>query len=207
MMSEFIVSQVCVGGFDQNFSYLIVHPDTGESAVVDPCGDVSLIREVCNKHEQIVPKYILITHGHGDHTSGICEIRSFFNAPVAAHPDSPVKSDISVHDRERLEFGNSFFECFYAPGHTGDSMLYKLGDDSAVFTGDTLFVDWCGYCEPERMFRTMREVVFPLPDSCEVYSGHNYGRVPHSSLGREKVCNPYLSAETFDIFKGALKNL
>jgi hypothetical protein len=50
-------------------------------------------------------------------------------------------------------------------------------------------------------------VIFPLADSNEVYSGHDYGRCPHAPLGEEKIKNPYLSAKTFGKFCEEIKKL
>lgn len=201
------VSQVNVRGFDDNFSYVIYDEGSHVAAVVDPCGDVDKIYAVINRYKKIIPKYILITHSHSDHISGICEVRKSFNAPIVAHPASGLSPDIPVKDGMLLPFGDSFIEGIYTPGHTDDSVTYRTTDDRALFTGDTLFVDWCGYCNAEKMFDTMQKKILPLADSNEVYSGHNYGRVLHSPLGVEKIRNPYLAATTLLEFKKALKNL
>ncbi len=202
-----IVKQLEVGGFDNNFSYLVINRGSKEAVIIDPCGKTGVIKSAVMEVHGLIPKYILLTHGHGDHTSGVCEVRRFFDAPVAGHPNCSFRIDLPLKDREKLPFGTSFIECLYSPGHTGDSAIYRLGDDSAVFTGDTLFIDWCGYCEPGKMFNTMRNVIFPLPDTNEVYSGHHYGRKKHASLGEEKIINPYLASDNFDDFSKALKNL
>ena len=201
------VRQLNVGGFDSNFSYFAVDDASGDAVIVDPCGNTDVIRNAVDEAQNIFPRFILLTHGHGDHTSGVCEVRKFFNAPVAGHPASMFSIDRPLQDHENLPFGMTFIECLYAPGHTDDSVIYRFGDDSGVFTGDTLFIDWCGYCNAEKMFRTMQNVVYPLADSNIVYSGHDYGRAPFAPLGAEKQRNPYLAAKSFDEFKSALKNL
>lgn len=201
------VEQIFVDGFDSNFSYLLYDTITFDAAIVDPCGDVELIKEECHKLPSLNPKYILLTHGHEDHVSGIGDVLGFFKAPIAAHPEFSVKHDINVSHRQKLKLGSSFIECLHSPGHTKDSVIYHLCDDSAIFTGDTLFIDCCGYCEPKSMFATMREVIFPLADSNIVYSGHDYGRVPFAALGEEKITNPYLSAKTLSDFKKQLNDL
>lgn len=201
------IHQIAVGGFDSNFSYLLHDEKSGDTAIVDPCGNTQLIKEKFLSLKNPRPKYILLTHGHGDHVSGVDSVKSFFRAPVVAHPGCSFKHDIGVSDGQKLGFGDILIECLYSPGHTKDSIIYHLTDDSAIFTGDTLFIDCCGYCDALTMFRTMRGVVFPLADSNEVYSGHDYGRCPHASLGEEKIKNPYLAAKTFDKFQAELKNL
>lgn len=201
------IKQLDVGGFDSNYSYLLCDEENGDAALVDPNGNILLIQDAVEKFQNINPKYILLTHGHGDHTSGVKVVRHFFNAPVVGHPDCSYPTDIQVADGQKLDLGNTYIECLHTPGHTRDSVVYHLGDDTAVFTGDTLFIDWCGYCDARAMFDTMRNKLFPLADSNEVYSGHNYGRVPHAPLGEEKIKNPYLALTDFAEFKEALKNL
>jgi glyoxylase-like metal-dependent hydrolase (beta-lactamase superfamily II) len=201
------IEQIPSGGFDSNFSYLLYDEKSGDSAIVDPCGNTDLIKEKIIFLGKLFPKYILLTHGHEDHVSGVDSVKSFFKAPVVAHSSCTFKHDIDVSDGQKLDFGDIFIECLYSPGHTKDSIIYHLSDESAIFTGDTLFIDCCGYCEPLTMFNTMRQVIFPLVDSNEVYSGHDYGRCPHALLGEEKIKNPYLSAKTFEKFQEELKRL
>ena len=201
------IEQIPVGGFDSNFSYLLYDEESGDAAIVDPCGNANLIKEELILVKKLLPKYILLTHGHGDHVSGVDQVKTFFNAPVLAHPACSFRHDIDVSDGQKLDFGDIFIECLYSPGHTEDSIVYHLTDDSAIFTGDTLFIDCCGYCDPTSMFKTMRQVIFPLADSNEVYSGHDYGRCPHAPLGEEKIKNPYLAAKTYEKFQEELKKL
>ena len=203
----FEVSQLRVGGFDHNFSYVIHETETGETAVVDPCGDTGIIRAALEKYPDRIPKYILLTHGHADHTSGLPEVRTFFPAPTVVHPVSRIFSDIPLTDRVKLPFGNSFVQAFFTPGHAVSSICWLLGDHSAVFTGDTLFIGCCGYCDPEIMFHTLREVLYPLPDEAVVYSGHDYGDEPFDTLGHQKQVNPFLSISDLNAFREAVRSL
>ena len=202
-----IVKQLDVGGFDSNFSYLLYDEESREAALVDPCGDIDVIHEAMLEASPLSPSYIFLTHSHADHISAVCEVRKSFDAPVAAHPESSFSIDISLSDGQIVTLGSYSIECIYSPGHTDDSMIYHVCDDSAIFTGDTLFIDWCGYCDPEKMFDTMRKRIYPLADTNEVYSGHNYGTVPHRALGYEKIHNPYLNTDDFSDFCEKLKDL
>jgi glyoxylase-like metal-dependent hydrolase (beta-lactamase superfamily II) len=205
--SEIIVKQLKVGGFDANFSYLLHHAATGDTALIDPCGDIRIIETAINGCGMVKPKYILLTHGHGDHTSGVNAAIKFFNAPALAHPACPFPHEQNLRDREKLPFGNLNIEVLFTPGHSADSVCYHLSDDSAVFTGDTLFIDCCGYCKPDTMFKTMRKALYPLNDSNIVYPGHDYGHTPFATLGEEKRTNPYLYIKKLNEFIKAVKQL
>ena len=206
-MSTVKVIQLAVGGLDGNFSYLAIAGD-GSALVVDPCGDPSKLKDALKEAgAKIHPKYILITHGHNDHFDALPEVLELFKAPVVGHKSCKAPCDMRVDDGAELPFGGISVKCIHTPGHSLDSVCYLLSDNSALFTGDTLFIDCCGYCEAKTMFHTMRQRLWPLPDQAIVYSGHNYGHVPFESLGSQKLSNPYLKAKDFETFKRELKNL
>lgn len=201
------VIQLAVGGLDGNLSYLAI-ADNGEALIVDPCGDASKIKAaVVAACPSLRPRYILITHGHNDHFDALPEALSFFKAPVAGHKSCKAPCDIRVADGEELPFGGLSVKCIHTPGHSLDSVCYLLSDNSALFTGDTLFIDYCGYCEPRSMFITMRQRLWPLPGEAMVYSGHDYGHVRFEPLEAQKRTNPYLNAPDFESFKRTLKDL
>jgi len=201
------VKQLAVGGLDNNFSYLVRDERSGEAALIDPTGDVGVIRSAVRASSPLRPRYILLTHGHYDHCAGVRNVTSFFSASVVAHPACPFRHDISLRDRQQLPLGSGYIECLYTPGHTEDSVTYRLSDDSALFTGDTLFIDWCGYCDAKTMFRSLREIISPLSDRNEVYPGHDYGRYPHAPLGAQKRENPYLRIDDLAQFCEEVKKL
>lgn len=205
-MSDFIVKQIDVGGFDHNFSYLIVEQKSLESAIVDPCGDLQKIRAEINQIQNIKINYILLTHGHFDHVLGVAEIQREFAAKIAGHPKLPLKIDIPLADGDKINLGDSFTEVIHSPGHSDDSVVYRLSDDSAIFTGDTIFIDYIGYCKAKKMFETLQKIKKLSPSNI-VFPGHNYGSTPHRSLGDEIKLNSFLAAENFEDFIHLLKSL
>ena len=70
----------------------------------------------------------------------------------------------------------------------------------------TLFIGECGFSTAEPMFRSMCRLR-ALPDSLTVYPGHDYGSVPHDSLGHQKAVNPYLNAPDLETFRERLAHL
>ncbi len=203
---DFQVRQLAVGGFDHNFSYLIVASD-GDAALVDPTGDATVIARAVKAAGAIHPRFILLTHSHPDHCAALAAALEFFPAPVYAHPLAALRlpSGRPLADRELLALGEGgFIEVLFTPGHTPDSVCFRLSDDSGVFTGDTLFVGCCGYCEPERMFRSLQRLK-TLADGNRIYSGHDYGVTPTATLGAEKRDNPCLRAATLAEFRKVLE--
>ncbi|SVA57001.1 uncharacterized protein METZ01_LOCUS109855 [marine metagenome] len=92
--------------------------------------------------------FILITHGHGDHTGGLDRIQDLVGCPVRCHPDlasklSRVLGDesmvIPLEDREKIPLDNTVdLEVIFTPGHEVDHVCYYLASDRAMFTGDAV---------------------------------------------------------------------
>ena len=204
-MSEFQIFRMGPGGFDGNFTYLVTASD-GSAFLVDPCLEPSLIENTVKGIPGIHPCYILITHGHADHYSALDETLKFFPAKVCVSGYSTLKGDISVQDGDILPFPSGGIAAIWTPGHAEDSICWKLPDDSAIFTGDTLFVDYIGYCNAYKMFRSL-ERLRQLPDDMLICSGHDYGHVPVDTIGHQKEVNPFFAPETFAGFKQALLDL
>ena len=204
----FRVRQLAVGGFDHNFSYLVTAPN-GDALLVDPTGDAELIRAAVKEAGAIMPRYILLTHGHLDHTQSLGEASVFFPAPVVSHPTNPAAGKIRLIDNQVLPFGgeDGGIQAIFTPGHSRDSVCYRLTDDSALFTGDVLFIGCVGFCRSKDMYRSLMRRILPLADSLKVYSGHDYGEVPFRSLGEEKRLNPFLRCTTPEEFRELLRKL
>ena len=204
-MSEFQVQQLGPGGFDGNFTYLVTAPDN-TAFLVDPCIHPELIKKAISAYKGIKPVYILITHAHGDHFSALEEVLPYFPAKICISDKSSLKGDLTVQDGTVLPFYGGGITAVETPGHTEDSICWKLPDDSGIFTGDTLFVDYIGYCNAYKMFHSL-ERLRQLPDDMLIYSGHDYGHVPVDTIVHQKQVNPFFRPETFAGFKQALLDL
>jgi glyoxylase-like metal-dependent hydrolase (beta-lactamase superfamily II) len=110
----------------------------------------------------------------------------------------------------------------HTPGHTPESISLlvidrRRGDDPwFVLTGDTLFVGAVGRPDllgRERemagvLFDTLQSKLLPLPDTLEIFPGHQAGSVcgaglsgkPSSTLGFEKRWNPALAIRDREAF-------
>ena len=198
------VMQLAVGGFDRNFTYLAT--DGGEAVLIDPTGDPATVDPALAGLSGTRLRYILVTHGHGDHVELLDEVsRKYPDAEICGHPGNRYARR-KLADNEVLELGGGRIETLYTPGHSRDSVCY-FADRSSLFTGDTLFVDYVGFArKPEGLYSSLKRIA-KLPESAVVYPGHDYGCVPHRTLAEEKRSNAFLNCPTLEEFKQQLKDM
>lgn len=185
-----------------NFAYILVDEATGTGAIVDPAFEVPTLVDEARKRCRTLA-YILVTHGHWDHTQGVDEARKLTGAPVAAHHASPVKPEVPVRDGDRLALGQTTLTCLATPGHEPTSICYHGGGH--VLTGDTLFVGECGRADlpgsdPEALWNSLLNILAKLPPETVVLPGHDYGATPTSTIGRELRENYVLKPRGRDEF-------
>ena len=111
---------------------------------------------------------------------------------------------VAVGDGTRLDLAGLALFVRHAPGHTEGSVLFTtdaVPDGLAgqtpvrrtVLSGDVLFAGSIGRTDlpggdDAAMARSLREVVWPLPDDTLVLPGHG----PATTMARERATNPYL---------------
>jgi len=195
------VHQIEVGNI-QNFTYIIEDEETGEAIILDPSWNLDEIQKVFTRHDLKI-KYIVNTHHHFDHTLGNEAMAKETKAQIVQHEASTLQHDISLKDGQKIKFGNSELTVFHTPGHSKDSIC--LVGDGKIFTGDTLFVGNCGRVDlpggsAKELYHSLFDVLAVMDDSLVLYSGHNYGSTPISTLGKEKQSNFVLQKRTVEEF-------
>lgn len=126
-------------------------------AVVDCGGNAEIVAEYINQHN-LKPLYLLLTHGHGDHTGGAAKLKEYFpqikiamsrrdevmltdNDKSMANqvaPDyKPFKVDEFVKEGDDIKVGDMTFHVMETPGHTKGGLTFIK--DNKLFCGDTLF--------------------------------------------------------------------
>jgi len=148
--------------------------------------------------EKLGVEWILETHAHADHVTGaqyiksklggtvaigegICDVQAYFGPVFNLGP--PFAADGHQFDR-LFSDGDSFrigeLDCtvIATPGHTNDSVSYKIG--SAVFVGDSMFMPDFGTArcdfpggDAELLYDSIQRVL-ALPGDTRLYMCHDY---------------------------------
>lgn len=203
-----IVEQIPVGPM-KNFSYVIGCEKTNEGAIIDTGWDIDDILFVARKYGLKITT-IIQTHAHYDHIQKLDEAIAKTKARVLIHEKEPydveaiTKDFKKIKDKDVAILGTLKLTFIHTPGHTPGSMCILV--ENNLFSGDTLFVEGCGRVDlpgssPEQMYYSLGKLK-NLPDTLEVYPGHDYGSVPHSTLGHEKKHNRFMKSGTKEEFFG-----
>ncbi|MDQ0050110.1 glyoxylase-like metal-dependent hydrolase (beta-lactamase superfamily II) [Paenibacillus polymyxa] len=195
----------------QTNAYLLQGDDPKRAVIIDPgMNPGPLLRAI----EPLTIEAILLTHAHFDHIGGVEEIRNAKGCPVYLHaleqdwltspklngslmwpeaspPISTEPAEYDLAEGQQLNLIGHTFQVFHTPGHSPGSVSFLCGKD--LFSGDVLFRQGVGRTDltggRERdLYDSIQNKLFPLGDDVTVYSGHG----PKTSIGYEKVNNPYI---------------
>lgn len=194
------------------YTYLLGDSLSKEAVLIDPV--LSMIERDLNllKDLDLKLKFALDTHVHADHISASGELRLRTGARVGISSAYQMACpDLRLEDGQELQFGNFILKVLHTPGHTSGCLSYFIQD--MVFTGDALLVRGCGRTDfqdgsSEKLFHSVREKIFRLPDETTIFPAHDYKGFTKSQVGLEKRFNPRLKLDvTLDEFKVIMANL
>jgi len=200
---------LAVGAIGTN-CYIVYDETTLEAMVIDPGEEGKRIINQIEKN-QLNVKYIVNTHGHGDHIAANKVVKEATGAELLIHAeDGPMLMDARlnlsalmgqnitkpaadryVQEGDVLEIGTSKFKILHTPGHSRGGIC--LVGQGVVFSGDTLFqlsigrTDFPGGSFDE-IVDSIKTKLMPLDDSIVVYPGHG----PSTTIGQEKRGNPFI---------------
>lgn len=152
-----------------------------EAAVVDPSVSPDVYVDLASRNGWSV-RYVLETHVHADHLSRARDLAKQTGAALVLPTQQRVRFPFTaIADGEHLPLGSATINAIHTPGHTEESTSYAL-NDTAVFTGDTLFTNGVGrpdlHADPEGARRRARALfasltrVQQLPPAMLVLPGH-----------------------------------
>jgi glyoxylase-like metal-dependent hydrolase (beta-lactamase superfamily II) len=131
-------------------SYIV--GSAGEAAVIDPSVSSDVYLDLASRQGWSI-RYVLETHVHADHLSRAREVAKQTDATLLLPTQGRVRFPFrAIVDGERISVGGATLTAIHTPGHTNESMSYVL-NETAVFTGDTLFTNGVGrpdlHADPE----------------------------------------------------------
>ncbi|MDP4091453.1 MAG: MBL fold metallo-hydrolase, partial [Bacillota bacterium] len=184
------IIRIPAGMLGTNF-YILSDEASAESAVIDPGGDAEKLISAIEKSGTKV-KYILLTHGHFDHTGAVTDLKKKYNVPVCINREDydMIKSGISelytikdddgkiynfIDDGSTFHLGNMVISTIATPGHTPGGVCFYV--ENILISGDTLFegsvgrTDFPG-ADHDTLINSIKTKLMGLPEDTIVLPGH-----------------------------------
>ena len=210
-----LIETRAVAPFFKN-GFVVACHDTREAILIDPGDEVQDLLAFADQ-QSLAIRFILLTHAHVDHITGVGVAKQALGVPVYLHRD-----DLFLYERV-VEFGAMFglrvepqppVDDFYTPGqnigfggyearphhtpgHCPGGICLEIGrkgeQGEDLFVGDTLFAGSIGRTDLpggdyETLIRSIENVLFPFGDEARVHPGHG----PSTTIGQERLTNPFL---------------
>jgi glyoxylase-like metal-dependent hydrolase (beta-lactamase superfamily II) len=203
------------------WSYLLIDGRQNAAALIDPVWvyDPVSSRTDANFVEGMLAQaaergcrvaWVLETHAHADHLTaadfvrrrtgariaigrGICGVQQTFRRVfnLADLPTDGRQFDRLVGEGDVIPLGALQIRVLETPGHTSDSVSYRVGD--AVFVGDTLFAPHYGTARCDfpggdagALYDSIQRL-HALPDGTELHFCHDYPEPGHPPVCRVPV--------------------
>jgi hydroxyacylglutathione hydrolase len=193
----------------QTNTYIFFNAVSRECFIIDPGAEGEKIKALIAR-EKLLPRAVVLTHGHADHVGAVTALTDHFHIPLWVHEaeagfmrgplnreiadlfavDLPPAADRLLAAGETLALDGLELQVIHSPGHTPGSIL--LYGDGLLFTGDTLFKGDAGRTDlpggdEDELCRSL-EKFKSFPPRTVILPGHG----PSSVLEHELKNNPYL---------------
>nr|XP_057941300.1 persulfide dioxygenase ETHE1, mitochondrial isoform X2 [Doryrhamphus excisus] len=194
------------------YTYLLADRETKAAVLIDPVletidRDLKLIHEL-----GLHLKVAVNTHCHADHitSTGLMKTR-LAGLESAISKLSGASADILLSDGDQIAFGKHYLTVRETPGHTDGCVTLVTQDRHMAFTGDALLIRGCGRTDfqqgcAKRLYNSVHEKIFTLPDQCLIYPAHDYLGQTVSTVGEERMFNPRLT-KSLEEFVNIMDNL
>ena len=183
--------------------YILEDEGTKLAAIIDPGDNADRILAAV-REEGVTVQYILLTHGHYDHTTAAPELhRALPDAKIYIHQADangagsklfPLAGQVDgllfYDEGDTLTLGSLTIQVLHTPGHSPGSVSLLVGD--TLFSGDTLFCSSMGRTDLpggsyEQIMASLKKLG-QLKGNLKVLPGHEWA----STLDREREYNYFL---------------
>ena len=215
-----LIESRAVAPFFKN-GYILGCERTREAVVIDPGDEVDALLDVLKEHS-LRAKYILLTHAHLDHITGVAAAKRALDVPVWLHRDDDFlykgvvqqgmmfglrvepqpKVDHFYDDAQTLDFGQYTVSVHHTPGHCpGGVCLAVNGDPESngpsvpgiLIVGDTLFAGSIGRTDlPGGDSATLLKSIRDVLFRFPADTPVYSGHGEATTVGHEKRTNPFL---------------
>ncbi len=215
MSSESIDVRVYVSQAIGENAYLVRGPAIETAVAIDPGGGAEAMAADVDA-DGLRVEAILLTHAHFDHVEGVAALAEHTGAPVHLHPadrplydraadqaamfglhvEPPPAPAHALEHGQVLELAGLRFEVRHVPGHSPGHVKLYVADAGVAFVGDVIFAGSIGRTDLpggdfQQLMQSIREHVLSLPDETVLYPGHG----PSTTVGHERVANPFLTPQ------------
>ncbi|MBI6546465.1 MAG: MBL fold metallo-hydrolase [Cyanobacteria bacterium NC_groundwater_1444_Ag_S-0.65um_54_12] len=183
-------------GFISN-THLLWHSEQREAVVIDPGFQPAEILHAIAANDLIV-RYVVITHGHRDHVAAAPVIARTYQVPVLLGAEDLVLLPAGIPQEPfhsapgglQLAIADSALQVIATPGHTVGGRCYLF--PGGCFVGDTLFAgsigrSGAGSANYLCQLVTVREKILRLPPETLLFPGHG----PNTTVVEECAHNPF----------------
>ena len=212
-----ILETAAVGPFFKN-GYVVGCEATNQAVLIDPGDEIEHLLDVIRTRALDVT-YILLTHAHVDHVSGVAEAKRSLDAPIYLHQDDlflyqnavrtgmmfgltveePPPVDRYYEGEGPITFGEYAVRVVHTPGHCPGGVclaVSKVDDRGAppvLFVGDTLFAGSIGRTDlPGGDYQTLLRSITEVLFAFPDDSVVYSGHGPETTIGRERRTNPFV---------------
>jgi hydroxyacylglutathione hydrolase len=197
--------------------FVLADETTREGVLIDPGDDVEELLEVV-RQQQLRIAWILLTHAHLDHITGVRQAREALGCPVVLHAEDRPLYDALVEqgiafgfrleaqpapDRyyapgDVFRFGRYEIRAHHTPGHSPGGVCLEVTTpgvaQKTLVVGDTLFAGSIGRTDLpggdyDTLLASIRTVLFAFGDDAVVHPGHGES----TTIGEERRTNPFLT--------------
>lgn len=201
------IIKLAIGSYQTN-CYLVADEETKAAFIIDPAGDLEQIKNLIDTKAYDL-KYIILTHGHGDHIGAVEGLKEAYDADLLIHEEDAemlrdyqlnltfrmgkkieIEADQTFRDGDTLTVGDLELNFIHTPGHSKGSSCILVND--SLFSGDTLFLNSIGRTDlyggdRREIIESIKNKLLILPKETKVYPGHGQA----TSIKNELKKNPF----------------